>query len=100
MPRPLRPIAKGLIYHVINRGNNRQDVFGGAGDYTAFLQAMADLKQRRAFDVYGYCLMTNHIHLLLRPRAGSVSRLVQSLLISHTQRYHRFHHSSGHVWQG
>jgi putative transposase len=38
--------------------------------------------------------------LLLRPREGSVSRIVQSLLISHTQRYHRFHRSSGHVWQG
>ena len=46
------------------------------------------------------CLMTNHIHLLLRPEEGSVSRVVQCLLVSHTQRYHRLHHSSGHVWQG
>jgi putative transposase len=44
--------------------------------------------------------MSNHIHLLIRPRAGSISRLAQSLLVSHTQRYHRCHRSSGHVWQG
>ena len=37
MPRPLRPIADGLIYHVIDRGNNRQPVFFDEGDYLAFL---------------------------------------------------------------
>jgi putative transposase len=100
MPRPLRPIADGLIYHVINRGNNRQTVFEHEGDYLAFLKAIADLKERRPFDLYGYCLMSNHIHLLIRPRKESISRIVQSLLVSHTQRYHRFHRSGGHVWQG
>ena len=100
MPRPLRPIADGLVYHVINRGNNRQPVFHGEGDFAAFLKAVADLKQRKAFDLYGYCLMSNHIHLLIRPREGTISRIVQSLLVSHTQRYHRVHRSGGHVWQG
>jgi putative transposase len=100
MPRPPRPIADGLIYHVINRGNNRQPVFLGEGDYSAFLKAIADLKERKPFELYGYCLMSNHIHLLLRPRKTSISRIVQGLLISHTHRYHRFHHSGGHVWQG
>ncbi|MGA2798986.1 MAG: transposase [Thermoguttaceae bacterium] len=100
MPRPLRPIDDGLVYHVINRGNNRQAVFRGEGDYLAFLKAIGDLKERKPFDLYGYCLMGNHIHLLLRPRKRTISRIVQSLLVSHTQRYHRFHKSSGHVWQG
>ena len=100
MPRPLRPIADGLICHVVNRGNNRQTVFASEGDFKAFLQAIADLRERIRFDLYGYCLMTNHIHLLIRPRQGAISRIVQSLLVSHTQRFHRFHGSSGHVWQG
>ena len=43
MPRPLRPIADGLVYHVINRGNNRQSVFRAEGDYAAFLKGIADL---------------------------------------------------------
>lgn len=100
MPRPLRPIDDGLVYHVISRGNNCQAVFHDQGDYAAFLDAVADLKERKPFDLYGYCLMGNHIHLLLRPQKVPISRLVQSLLVSHTQRYHRFHGSSGHVWQG
>jgi hypothetical protein len=79
MPRPPRPIADGLIYHVINRGNNRQPVFLGEGDYAAFLTAIADLKARKPFDLYGYCLMANHIHLLLCPRKGSISRIVHVL---------------------
>jgi putative transposase len=100
MPRPLRPIDDHLVYHVIDRGNNRAPVFRDDEDYAAFLRAIGDLKQRRPFAFYGYCLMPNHVHLLIRPLATPISRLMQSLLVSHTQRYHRRHHSGGHVWQG
>ncbi|HEX4147415.1 MAG TPA: transposase [Pirellulales bacterium] len=100
MPRPLRPVDDGLIYHVINRGNNRQPVFSQKGDFEAFLNSLAEIKQRKPFELYGYCLLNNHFHLLLRPKDASISRIMQSLLISHTQRYHKHHRSSGHVWQG
>ena len=100
MPRPLRPVDKGLIYHVINRGNNRQNVFEKPEDFEAFLRSMRDLKERRPFELYGYCLMTNHVHLLIQPLETTISRVMQSLLVSHTQRYHRHHKSGGHVWQG
>jgi putative transposase len=100
MPRPLRPIADGLIYHVINRGNNRQKVFHKPGDYQAFLQALADIKEHKPFELYGYCLMSNHFHLLIKPTGALISRILQSLLVTHTQRYHKHHRSGGHVWQG
>jgi putative transposase len=100
MPRPLRPIDDGLIYHVINRGNNRQKVFRKRGDFTAFLEALGELKERKPFHLYGYCLLDNHFHLLLRPMGATISRIMQSLLVSHTQRYHRHYRSGGHVWQG
>ena len=61
---------------------------------------MAELKERKPFKLYGYCLLNNHFHLLLRPIGASVSRIMQSLLVSHTQRYHRHYKSGGHVWQG
>jgi REP element-mobilizing transposase RayT len=98
MPRPLRPIDDGLIYHVINRGNNRQDVFHKPADFQAFLTALADLKERKPFELFGYCLLNNHFHLLLRPKGASISRIMQSLLVSHTQRYHRHYRSGGHIW--
>ena len=100
MPRPLRPIDERLVYHVIARGNNRQDVFHKPADFQAFLAALADLKERRPFEFYGYCLLNNHFHLLLRPTGATISRIMQSLLVSHTQRYHRHYGSGGHVWQG
>jgi putative transposase len=100
MPRPLRPIDDGLIYHVINRGNNRQDVFHKPADFQAFVAALADLKDRKPFELFGYCLLNNHFHLLLRPKGATISRIMQSLLVSHTQRYHRHYRSGGHVWQG
>ena len=100
MPRPLRPIAPRLVYHIINRGNNRALVFHSDGNYAAFLDALRDLKRTRPFEFHGYCLMPNHVHLLNCTLEIPISRLVQSLLVSHTQRYHRVHRSSGHVWQG
>jgi putative transposase len=100
MPRPLRPIEDGLVYHVINRGNNRADVFHNDEDYEAFLESLADQKLRRPFGLLGYCLMPNHVHLLIRAGEAPISRVMQGLLVAHTQRYHREHASGGHVWQG
>jgi putative transposase len=101
MGRPLRPVADGLVYHAINRGNNRGRVFIAAVDYRAFVHALAQTQLRYPFRLYGYCLMSNHFHLLLGPAEGqSISRILQSLTVAHTWRYHRRHTSSGHVWQG
>jgi putative transposase len=101
MGRLPRAIDDGLVYHAINRGNNRADVFGDDADRAAFLESLSKTKDRYPFRLFGYCLMTNHFHLLLRPEVGqSISRILQSLTVAHTWRYHKRHRSSGHVWQG
>jgi putative transposase len=101
MGRLPRVIDDCLVYHAVNRGNNRADVFGDDPDRVAFLKALTKTKERYPFRLLGYCLMTNHFHLLLRPEVGqSISRILQSLTVAHTWRYHKRHHSSGHVWQG
>ncbi len=101
MPRLPRPVADDLVYHALNRGNNRAVVFGDADDYRAFLEALARTQRRYPFVLYGYCLMSNHFHLLLAPGPGqSISRILQSLTVAHTWRYHRRHRTVGHVWQG
>ena len=56
MPSPLRPIARGLIYRVINRGNNKQAVFHDDRDFQSFLFALADIREQKPFELYGYCL--------------------------------------------
>jgi putative transposase len=101
MGRPLRPAGDGLVFHAINRGNNRDRVFFDQDDFRAFLRALAQTQLRYPFRLFGYTLMTNHFHLLLQPDAGqSISRILQSLTVAHTWRYHRRHRSVGHVWQG
>ena len=101
MPRQPRAIADGLVYHARNRGNNRAAVFHSANDYLVFLKALAQTQERYPFGLFGYCLMTNHYHLLLAPGPGqSISRIMQSLTVAHTWHYHKSHGSVGHVWQG
>lgn len=101
MGRLPRIIDDGLVYHAINRGNNRADVFADDSDYLAFIEAIARTKERYPFQLLGYCLMTNHFHLLLRPgNEQSISRILQSLTVAHTSRHHKRRQTSGHVWQG
>jgi putative transposase len=100
MPRLPRPVADGLVYHALNRGNNCAVVFAEAADFAAFLHALRQTKRRYPFRLYGYCLMANHFHLVLQPEGQSIRRILQSLTVAHTWRYHRRHSTSGHVWQG
>ena len=101
MGRLPRPTGDDLIYHAINRGNNRADVLGPEGERDMFLRELARTKTRYPFALFGYCLMSNHFHLLLKPAPGqSISRILQSLTVAHTWRHHRRQGTSGHVWQG
>ena len=60
MPRSPRPVADGLLYHALNRGNNRAAVFFAPQDSLLFLKALAQTQQRYPFRLFSYCLMTNH----------------------------------------
>ena len=100
-PRPLPDPDSSLTFHALNRGNNRAAVFHDDADRLAFLDALAKAKARYPFRLYAYCLMTNHVHLVLRPDPNqSISRIMQSVTVAHTWRYHRRRKTSGHVWQG
>lgn len=101
MPRVTRGLADGMIYHVINRGNARQEVFHKDEDFRAFAGLLREAKEKHPVKLLGYCLMSNHFHLLLCPeKAEDLSRFMQWLMTSHVRRYHRHYRTSGHVWQG
>lgn len=91
----------GWVYHVLNRGNARAEVFHKPEDFDAFLALLAPACERLPMRVLGWCIMPNHFHLLLWPREdGDLGRWMQWLLTSHVRRYHRHYGGSGHVWQG
>jgi putative transposase len=90
-----------MWYHVLNRGNRREEVFHKPADYDAFVKVIADANSRLAVDVLGYCLMPNHFHLVIRPHAaGDLGRWIQWLLTAHVRRHHRHYGKTGRVWQG
>ncbi len=101
MPRTSRASRGGFVYHVLNRGNGRSDVFHKDDDFGAFVNLMREAHERIPMRLTGFCLMTNHFHLLLWPHEdGDLSRWMQWLMTSHVRRYHRHYNGSGHVWQG
>jgi len=85
---------------VTQRGNNRQDVFSVAGDREVFLQYLREAAERFALRVEGYCLMTNHIHLLVTPqREDSLAEALKRANQGYAQYVNRLHGRSGHLWQ-
>jgi len=101
MPRIVRGLADNIIYHVINRGNGRQEVFHKDKDYEAFMKLIKEAKERYPVKLFGYSLMPNHFHMAVKPEKGEeLSKWMQWLMTSHVRRYHRHYGSSGHVWQG
>src|SRR5438128_1777621 len=101
MPRTARASVGGICYHVLNRGNDRREVFRKEGDYEAFLKALAHASIEIPMRVLALCLMPNHFHLVVWPKEdGELSRWMHWLLNTHVRRYHKHYHSSGHIWQG
>jgi len=101
MARTARASRGNYVYHVLNRGNGRANVFHKDEDFAAFVSLMREAHERVPMRLVGYCLMTNHFHLMLWPHGdGDLSRWMQWLMTSHVRRYHRHYKGSGHVWQG
>lgn len=100
MPRPLRLEVEGGIYHLIVRGNEQKPIFRDGADYEEYLERLAIYRERYAFRLYAYCLMSNHAHLALQRGTEPISRIMLALQSSYAQRFNRRHHRVGHLFQG
>jgi putative transposase len=67
MPRRNRIIIPGEVYHVVNRGNDKQAIFRSDGDFERFLTLLVQGRNRVEIEIFGFSLMSTHFHLLLRP---------------------------------
>jgi putative transposase len=100
MPRKPRMYVAGVPCHVVQRGNNRNACFFADDDYLFFREVLADACQRYRVDVHAYVLMTNHVHLLLTPRAvDGVSRVMQSLGRRYVQYVNKSYRRTGTLWE-
>jgi putative transposase len=100
MPRLARVVAVGLPHHITQRGNYQQDVFRSDGDRITYLGLIAEYCKQAQFRLIGYCLMTNHVHLIVVPeREDSLAR---GLGLAHCRYAHCVNarrRSTGHLWQ-
>jgi putative transposase len=102
MGRPLRAASGDTVYNVLNRAA-RMTLFEDDGDYLAFQRVLAQACDRVGMRLLAYCVMPNHWHLVVWPRGdGDLSRFMNWLTLTHTQRWHRHRNSvgNGHVYQG
>jgi len=103
MPRAKRITLGGYTYHVLNRANGRLRIFRKDDDFLAFEQILAEGIMRYSVRLCGYCIMSNHWHLLLWPvNGGDLSAFMRWITLTHTQRFHASHGTVGigHLYQG
>jgi len=96
-----RTAPRDHIFHILTRGNNRQDVFRDETDYHKYLEILNRYKEKYQFKLYHYVLMKNHVHLVLEPQAegGSLMEIMKGINLSYAQHYKRKYHHVGHFWQ-
>ena len=100
MPRRARVVFPGIAHHVTQRGNNRQTVFFSPDDRRLYLDLLSHRARRDGTRVLGYCLMTNHVHLVVVPDdEGSLARTLGRVHSEYALALNRAAGSTGHVWQ-
>lgn len=101
MARLPRLALAGYPHHVIQRGNNRQDIITGAADVQDLLATLGEHARAFGVQVNAYVVMSNHLHLLLTPStAQALPQVMQALGRSYVRRYNLRHARSGTLWEG
>ncbi len=100
MPRIGRAILQYYPHHVVQRGHNRQVVFAESSDYERYLETLAQFKDVYGVKVYAFCLMTNHVHLLVAPEAiAGLGQLMKRMAGRQTRYHNRLEGRTGTLWE-
>jgi putative transposase len=101
MPRQPRFVVPGVTNHVVQRGNNRQACFRRDNDYLLYLLHLRELARKHGCELHAYCLMTNHVHLLLTPSTTQACpSLMRDLGQRYVQYFNRRYARTGTLWEG
>lgn len=100
MPRIGRVVAAGFPHHVVQRGNNREQVFFEEKDRKQYLSLLKKYSVKWESSVMAYCLMSNHVHLLIKPASDeSLCKMMQGLTFCYTQYVNRIYQRTGRLWE-
>jgi len=100
MGRPLRLEFPGALYHVTSRGDRQEDIYEDEDDRLLFLGGFGEVCKSYNWICHGYCLMTNHYHLLIETPDANLSQGMRQLNGVYSQKFNRTHKRVGHVFQG
>jgi len=100
MPRVARIYTDEGVFHILARGNNKQSIFHRDADFQAYKSILTKYKEEHPHKLYHYCLMTNHIHLILETnRSTALSRFMKRVNLAYFTHYKRLYGYVGHFWQ-
>ena len=99
MPRQARRLSRTGIYHTMLRGINRQQIFEEKEDFEKFIEVLKDCKAVSGFDLYAYCLMGNHIHLLIKPIKEPLETIFKRIGSRYVYWYNWKYNRRGHLFQ-
>ena len=103
MPRPTRYVPGGMVFHVLNRGAGRRNLFDKPADFLAFERILEESLRVCSMRVCAYCLMSNHWHFVLWPESdGDLPTFMQRLTNTHVKRWQQHRHQTGYgpLYQG
>lgn len=100
MPRSARKISSTGVYHAVWRGNNKKTIFKDEEDYRKLISLLAEKKNEKKCILYAWCLMPNHMHILLKEKNQSISDFFQELGSTFVPWYNRKYERVGHLFQG
>ncbi len=101
MPRTARIVIPHTPHHIVQRGHNRQAVFVSDDDYNYYRENLIDFKREFGCSIYAYCLMTNHVHLIVDPgdNPASLSLLMKRAAGRQTRYVNKLEGRSGSFWK-
>lgn len=97
--RRIRQWQPNVVYHITNRGNQKSTLFHDAHDFEVFLRILENAHRKIPFQLYAYCLMTNHYHLLLSTEETPLSHLMAWLNKRYADYFNNRYNSCGHVFE-
>lgn len=101
MGRRARLFLDNACYHLMVRGNQKQGTFLTSEDFSVYLKLLRHYKKKYCFKLYGYCLMPNHVHLIVGVEKSSMlSKIMQGLNLAYTSWFNKKYNKVGHLWQG
>ena len=99
MPRQARKRSESGIYHIMLRGINQQQIFEDEEDNLKFLETLLKYKEQCRYEIYAYCLMGNHVHILLKEGKEDLTLVLKRIAGSYVYWYNWKYHRSGHLFQ-